>query len=140
MGRPAKNKPVVEEEVIAPVAVVEEVEETPEVVEATVVKATSSTRVTIKASFKTRTKEGDRIIHKYEGRGADVLEALDTVVGSEEELVDEFEKPFPLRINLLVNVTVKRGDYSYDRAIAPHDSEAIFTLKDVELVNRLFGL
>lgn len=95
--------------------------------------------ITITASFKTRTKEGDRITHKYSGSGKTVVEAIADVKGSDSDLTDEFNKPFPARINLLVNTTVTRGSYRFERAIAPHTANAIFA-GDAQLMTKLFGL
>lgn len=96
--------------------------------------------ITVTASYKTKTMEGEIIKHRFSGTGATALEALNNVKGSDEELVDEVGAPFPSRVNLLVNVTVKRGEYQFDRAIAPQVSEAIFVNKNVSLLNKLFGL
>lgn len=95
----------------------------------------------ITASFKTRTMEGDRIVHKYQGVGKTLAEALDTVVGSDEDLVDEYNKPFPTGINILVNVTVRTSaGYEFARAVAPHVARDIFENKNVALAARLLGV
>lgn len=116
----------------------EVVVETPEVaVEAPVAK---SPKLTITASYKTKTVDGEIIKHRFSGTGATALEALNDLKGSDEELVDEVGAPFPSRVNLLVNVTVKRGDYQFDRALAPHNTQEILVDKNVALLNQLFGL
>jgi hypothetical protein len=111
-----------------------------EVIETPVVEPKKSPSVTITASYKTKTMEGEVIKHRFSGSGATAQEALNELKGSDEELVDEYGAYFPARVNLLVNVTVKRGDYQFDRALAPHNAEAIFTGKNVALLNKLFGL
>lgn len=127
MGRPKKEVEVVSEEVV----------NTPVVAEAPVVK---TTKITISASYKTKTVEGEIIKHRFSGSGSTLLEALNDVQGSDEEIVDEYGVKFPSKVNLLVNVTVKRGDYQFDRAIAPQVTEAIFTNKNVALLSKLFGV
>lgn len=127
MGRTKKS------EVINDVA---DIIETPEAA----VEAPKAKTITVTASYKTKTMEGEIIKHRFSGTGATALEALNNVKGSDEELVDEVGAPFPSRVNLLVNVTVKRGEYQFDRAIAPQVSEAIFVNKNVSLLNKLFGL
>lgn len=93
------------------------------------------------ASFKTRNMEGDRINHKYQGVGKTFAEALDTVVGSEEDLVDEYNKPFPKGINCLVNVVVRSSaGYEFSRALAPHTAKDILENKNVGLAIKLLGL
>lgn len=115
---------------------------TPPVVPAVVpiVVAPKAQRITITASYKTKTVEGEIIKHRFSGSGTTALEALNDLQGSDEELVDEYGARFPARVNLLVNVTVKRGDYQFDRALASQNAEAIFTNKNVALLTKLFGL
>lgn len=130
MGRTPKEKT---EEVVSA-----DVIETPEAaVEAPKKKTTS---ITISASYKTKTVDGEVIKHRFSGSGATALEAIEDVKGSDEDLVDEYGASFPSKVNLLVNVTVKRGDYQFDRAIASQVTEDIFINKNVALLNKLFGL
>lgn len=96
--------------------------------------------ITITASYKTKTVEGEVIKHRFSGTGATALEALSDLKGSDDELADEVGAPFPARVNLLVNVIVKRGDYQFDRAIAPQTTQEILVNKNVALLNKLFGL
>jgi hypothetical protein len=125
----------------APFEGADEVEAVEEVVAPKVAPVSQSkTKYVITASYKTRTLEGERVVHKFEGTGASIAEALDTLVGSEEDMPDELGKPFPQRVNLLVNVTVKYGEYRFDRAIAPQVTESIFTHRNVALVKKLFGV
>ena len=84
----------------------------------------------ITATFKIRTKEGDRIIYKYSGKSADPLEALNLVCEDPEE---DIGKPFPANTNLLINTTLKYGDYKFSRAIAPHVARDIFGGKNLKL-------
>lgn len=130
MGRTPK---VEKTNVISDVA---NVVETPEVA----VEAPKTASITISASYKTKTVDGEVIKHRFSGSGATALEAIEDVKGSDEDLVDEYGASFPSKVNLLVNVTVKRGDYQFDRAIAPQVTEAIFINKNVALLNKLFGL
>jgi len=125
----ARTKADVNEEVVTPE--VAPVEEAPKA---------KGPRITFKASFKTISKEGDKITHKYAGSGSTVLEALNDVRGSDEDLVDEYGRPFPARINILLNVTATKGDYKFDRALASHVANSIFTDKNATLASRLFGL
>lgn len=97
-------------------------------------------KVTVTASCKTKSPDGDRIVHKYKGEGNSLTEALETLVGSEEDLTDEYEKPFPKNINILVNVSVRKGDYKFDRALAPHVAKDILENKNVALAVKLFGV
>lgn len=133
MGRQNKNAPA---PVVENTTVVEEkaapVEETP--------KVSKAPKITVRASFKTRNLEGDRIVHKYAGEGVTPLEALDDVKGSDEDLVDEYGKPFPRGANTLVDVTVKRGSYELSRALAPHVQQDILVNKNVESFVKRFGL
>lgn len=112
--------------------------ETPEVaVEAPKAK---TQRITITASYKTKSVEGEITKHRFSGSGDTALEALNDIKGSDEEIVDEYGAQFPARINQLVNVTAKRGEYQFDRALAAHNATAIITNKNVALLNQLFGL
>ena len=97
-------------------------------------------RITITASYKTKSVEGEITKHRFSGSGDTALEALNDIKGSDEEIVDEYGAQFPARINQLVNVIVKRGDYQFDRALAAHNATAIITNKNVALLNQLFGL
>lgn len=100
---------------------------------------TSAPKVTysILASFKTRNIDGDKITHKYKGAGATLAEALD-VVGSEEDLADEFDRPFPKGININVVVTVRTSNgYEYSRNVAPHVARDIFEGKNIALATKL---
>lgn len=97
-------------------------------------------RITFKASFKTISKEGDKINHKYSGSGYTVREALDDVRGSDEDLPDEYGRPFPQKINILLNVSVTKGEYKFDRALASHVANSIFTDKNAALASKLFGV
>lgn len=106
----------------------------------TVAEAPKGAKITVTASYKTKTPEGEITKHRFSGSGTTALEALNDVQGSDEDITDEYGAKFPSKVNLLVNVTVKRGDYQFDRAIAPQVTEAIFTNKNVALLNKLFGL
>lgn len=100
---------------------------------------TSAPKVTysILASFKTRNIDGDKITHKYKGAGATLAEALD-VVGSEEDLADEFDRPFPKGININVVITVRTSTgYEYSRNVAPHVARDIFEGKNIALATKL---
>lgn len=134
MGRPKK---VVEQVVVEPEQLVDGEESVAEVSEKPLAKGVS---YSITASFKTRTMEGDRIVHKYQGVGKSLAEALDTVVGSDEDLVDEYNKPFPKGLNILTNITLKTSTgYKFDRAVAPHVARDIFENKNAVLAARLLG-
>ena len=123
---------------------VEEVSEVANIVEtpAAAVEApkAKTQRITITASYKTKSVEGEITKHRFSGSGDTALEALNDIKGSDEEIVDEYGAQFPARINQLVNVTVKRGEYQFDRALAAHNATAIITNKNVALLNQLFGL
>jgi hypothetical protein len=147
MGRPRKIEEGVVEEVLSEEVSVDEVADAAEegVEESAPVslptKNTSVEIITITARYKTRTIDGDRVEHKYKGAGNSVEKALDSVVGSDEDVADEFNRPFPTGINMLVNVTVRTSkDYEYSRALAPHVARSIFEQKNAALVRRLFGL
>lgn len=89
------------------------------------------------ASFKTKNIDGDKITHKYKGAGATLAEALE-VVGSEEDLVNEFNRPFPKGININVVIIVRTSDgYEYSRNVAPHIARDIFENKNVALAAKL---
>lgn len=134
MGRPRKIK---EDEVIG-----EEVETVEETVDEVIAAPKDvDDFITITASFKTRSIDGDRISHKYKGEGVTVENALDTVVGSEEDITDEYGKPFPAGLNMLVNATVRTSKgYEFSRALAPQDAREIFEAKNAGMVKHLFGL
>ena len=113
---------------------VEVVEVAPEVTKAPVSKKVT---YSVLASFKTKNLEGDKITHKYKGAGESLLEALD-VVGSEEDLFDEFERPFPKGININVLITVRTSlGYEYSRNVAPHVARDIFEGKNIALATKL---
>jgi hypothetical protein len=102
---------------------------------------TSNVSYSIKASFKTRTVDGDRVTHKYQGVGKTIAEALASVVGDDEDLVDEYNKPFPVGINMLVNATVRTSaGYEFSRALAPHVARSIFETKNATLFIKLFSV
>lgn len=128
MGRPSKAIEAVDDVVL----------ETP-VVKEIKVEAPKKT-YSISASFKTRTQDGDRITHKYLGAGTSVEEAVETVAGNDDDLVDEYNKPFPKGINMLVNCTIRTQGYEYSRALAPHVARDIFENKNVLLAKKLFGV
>ena len=104
------------------------------------VEAPAKEKIVITGSYKTKTQDGDRIFHKFTGSGSTIAEALEDVKGSDEDLVDEVGRPFPPRVNLLVNITVRKGDYVFERACASHVANDIFTGKNAPLVARLFGV
>lgn len=139
MGRKKKedvvgtNEPLVNE----PVNKDAEIEED---TKPSVQKATTKTKVIVTASCKTRTMEGDRIVHKYRGEGASLTEALENVVGSEEDLTDEYGKPFPRNININVLVAIMKGEYRFERALAPHVAKDILENKNVALAQKLFSV
>ena len=137
----ARTKAVVAPEVIEEVEVVDEVEELEELEEVTPKPKAPATakKVTysVVASFKTKNIDGDKITHKYKGAGATLAEALD-VVGSEEDLADEFERPFPKNININVIITVRTSaGYEYSRNVAPHVARDIFEGKNIALATKL---
>jgi hypothetical protein len=102
-------------------------------------KAPVSKKVTysVLASFKTKNMEGDKITHKYKGAGESLAEALD-VVGSEEDLTDEFERPFPKGININVLITVRTSaGHEHARNVAPHVARDIFEGKNIALATKL---
>lgn len=136
MGR--KKKEIIAEEVgneVVAAPVVEEVEE-----DTTPKETAKKVKVVVSASFKTKTMEGDRIVHKYRGEGASLTEALENVVGSEEDLTDEYGKPFPRGININVVVAITKGDYRYERSLAPQVSRAILENKNVALAQKLYSV
>lgn len=136
MGRTPKNKAVEDiKEVETLDTTVDEVE-----VEKSKITPAKVTPITITATYKTKTVDGEVIKHRFSGTGANEAEALNNVKGSDEELVDEYGAGFPKKVNLLVNVTVKRGDYQFDRALAAQKAEAIFTGKNIAILKQLFGL
>lgn len=117
--------------------------ETPEVEEAPEPVATNTDKkgkFTVSASFKTRTVDGDRISHKYRGDGATLVAAIADVKGADEDIADEYGKPFPKGISINVNITIKKGDYAMERSVAPQTARAILDAANVELATRLFGL
>lgn len=144
MGRPAKTVEVKADVSVqdvpikAPAVEVKTVEAVEVAPVAPVAKGTS---YSLTASFKTRTMEGDRIVHKYQGVGKTLAEAIDSVVGSDDDLVDEFEKPFPrgVNMNVLVKARTSAG-YEYERNLAPHVAKDIFENKNVALAARLLGV
>lgn len=143
MGRPAKAVEVKEE--VAETLTVEMLEglKAPvvEVKEAAVAPAAKGTSYSLTASFKTRTVEGDRINHKYQGVGKTLLEAIESVVGSDDDLVDEYNKPFPrgINCNILIKARTSAG-YEYERNVAPHVAKDILENKNVALAARLLGV
>lgn len=135
MGRPKKEVANVDEVVS---------ENTPETVEPATettepVKDNPKVTYSVSASFKTRTLDGDRIVHKYKGAGKTVAEALETVVGSDEDLADEYNRPFPKGININVVIVIRTSaGWEYTRSVAPHVARAILENKDAVLATRLF--
>jgi hypothetical protein len=132
---------------VAPVVGAVEVKEVAPVVGAVEVKevapvepntpVASKVTYSILASFKTRNVDGDKITHKYKGAGSTLAEALD-IVGSEEDLADEFDRPFPKGINLNVVITVRTSKgYEYSRNVAPHVARDIFEGKNIALATKL---
>lgn len=143
MGRTKKEDVVISDvvvEEVAPTVVESPVAEVRVEVKPVVAPTAKTQKVTITASYKTKTVDGEILKHRFSGSGDSVFEALNDVKGSDEEITDEYGAKFPSKVNLLVNVTVKRGDYQFDRAIAPQVTEAIFINKNVLLLNKLFGL
>lgn len=88
----------------------------------------------ITATFKIRTKEGDRITYKYLGSGSDALSALNLVCEDPEE---DAGKPFPTNLDLLVTTTLKYGDYKFTRNLAPHIARDVFGNKNSKLLLHL---
>lgn len=88
----------------------------------------------VTASFKTRTNDGDRITHKFVGSGKTVEDALVKLSNIEDET------PFPKGINMLVTATVARGDYKFERNLAPHVARDIFENNNVLLFKKLMGV
>lgn len=95
----------------------------------------------LSASFKTRSVDGDRITHKYQGVGKTLSEAIEGIVGSDEELVDEFNRPFPrgINMNVLLRVRTSAG-YEFERNVAPHVAKDIIEKNNVALAARLLGV
>ena len=132
MGRISKK---VVEEVVDETVATEALNEVKEVVE-----TPKGISYSLTASFKTRNREGDRINHKYKGVGKTLLEALD-VVGSDEDLVDEYNKPFPKGVNSNILVVLRTSEgYEFERNIPPYVSRDILENKNVELAAKLLGV
>lgn len=123
---------------------VEALLETPkEVVEETEVTVTSEPKkaesVSLSTSFRLKTRDGDRLEYVFTGTGNGLKEAIDNL--SCISPLEEEGKDFPAGINLLVNATVKRGDYTYSRALAPHVAKATLSKKeDTQYLEKLLGL
>lgn len=135
-GKNKTNK-VEEKEVVAP-EVVEE--ETTEVVEAEETAPEPKEekpivgKVSITATFRSKTEDGDTVINKFVGSGANAGDAIAEMRNIEND--DEF----PTGLNRLVNVTVKAGTWEYSRALAPHVVRDIFDNRNVQLFKTLLGL
>lgn len=144
MGRPAKavvTNDVVEANVADLDTTVAEVKadvvEAPKAVEK---PAEKSVGYSFSASFKTRNREGEKINHKYKGTGKTLLEAIEDVVGSDEDLTDEYNKPFPSGININVVVTLRTSaGHEFSRNVAPHVARNILEDKNVVLAAKLLG-
>lgn len=95
-------------------------------------KKPTNEKVSIKASFKTRDTDGNKIIIHFVGMGASFQEAVDDLSS------DDMEGPYPAGLNALVNVKVKRGDREFERALAPHRARQILEDKNVVLFNTYF--
>ena len=139
MGRHKKDMDTVVEEVNDVTEETVVVEETVDkVVEApVVVKKPMETLFTVVTSYKTRTLDGDKINHKFKGSGSTLAEALD-VVGSEEDITDEFNRPMPKGINgnILITVRTSKG-YEFSRNVAKQVAKEIFEGKNVALATKL---
>lgn len=72
---------------------------------------------TLKASFKSRDAEGDKILLSFDSTGEDVAALLKDLT-------------FPKGVNALVNVTVTKDEKELSRALAPHKARAILEHKD----------
>lgn len=136
MGRPAravevKDKVVIQDApVVAPVVAVE--------VAAPVAPASKS--FSLSASFKTRSRDGDRINHKYKGVGKSLAEALESLVGSDDDIVDEYNKPFPRGVNCNILLTFRTSEgKEFARNVAPHVAKDILENKNVALAAKLLG-
>lgn len=88
------------------------------------------------ATFKVRSKDGDRIVYRFVGEGS-LEEAVNLVCEQPEENEGH---PWPKGAHVLTNVKVKKGDYVFDRALAPHVARSIFEDKNIPLLRKLFGL
>lgn len=95
--------------------------------------------LSLTASFKLRTREGDRIQYVFKSTGKtlkEAVESLECVAPEEEE-----GKDYPSDLNMLVNVKVKRGGYEFSRALAPHVSRACLgNRENIEYLELLLGL
>lgn len=113
--------------------VIEEVEQPVKLVAP--VKPVNKTMFIITAKFKTRTKEGDRIIHRYTGKSSDPLLALNLICEEPEESVGI---AYPPNLNLLVEATLQYSDLKHTRSLAPHVARDIFGVnKNIKLFFKL---
>jgi len=97
-----------------------------------------STKLKVMATFKTCTRDGDRITHKYIGEGETAEEALKDMKCEDPE--ESEGQPWPDGCNCLVNVKVKRGDYEHSRALAPHVAVDVLQNKNFKLLKKLLGV
>ena len=95
--------------------------------------------INLSTSFKVRNKEGDRLNYVFRGSGKsinDAIKSLKCVSPIEEE-----GKLFPSDLNLLVTVSVERGEHKFTRALAPHVARATLgKKKNLGYLEKLLGL
>jgi len=95
--------------------------------------------VSLSTSFRVRNKEGDRLNFVFNGSGKSLKEAIESQVCISP--IEEEGKDFPRDLNILVNVNVKKGDYKFSRALAPHVARATLGKREnLEYLEKLLGL
>ena len=81
----------------------------------------------LSAKFKAVDEEGNKIMSTHQSEGNSLAEALQKL-------------EFPLRINALIKVSVKKGDQSANRSFASHKWNYIYENKDAKELGRLLGI
>ena len=79
----------------------------------------------LKASFKAKDEEGNKVILSFDSEGETVKELLDSVA-------------FPKGINALVTVRVSKGIKVLERSLAPHKARTMLEDKDVTTFENVF--
>lgn len=105
-----------------------------EVVAPTVAEEVKKEVFKIVATFKIRTKEGDRVSYKFVGEGEEIVKALELTAEDPEELKGQ---PLGTGLNHLVTVKLTVGDYTHTRNLAPHVFRSIFDEKNYKLFLKL---
>lgn len=77
------------------------------------------------AKYTTFDREGYKNLNTCESKGDTLEVALNAI-------------EFPKGLNALVNVTVKKGERSFTKALAPHTVRDVFDLKDHVLLQNCF--